>query len=574
MKKYIIIILAGLLTTSCVDNNLLPDDKTIEEDFWKTKSDVSLMVAGAYKSMVASDVIARCIVWGDFRSDDMNSTSAISISNATSTDLKEIAAAGIQPDNTFADWASLYKVINNCNVVLKHAESVMSIDPSYTDGDYKVDKSQMLALRSLAYFYLVRAFRDVPYSAEAFQNSSQDLQIPQVAPDSVLQLCINDLVEAEKNPIYPDGFKDWRKVGMINVNAIDAILADIYLWRASMTHNADYYSKCVEYCDKVITSKQQLYPKSLLDETASDYPLETGTNSFYNVFVTGNSKESIFELQMDGSSNANTAVNQYYNRLSSSYNYGYIQASKIFAIYDGNKSPLSSDYAYYSSQDYRFWENCYGVNKSGADAFDIRKMVSMTDVSTKLASVTSVKRAYDKYSQNWIVYRLSDVMLMKAEALVQLSSNDGDSCLSKAFGLVRAVSDRSMATLVDTIQFKDYKTKENMEKLVLSERQRELCFEGKRWFDLMRYNYRHITGVDATTTMAKQNDAGVSFARNYNDMLTMIARKYSEGGSTVTYKMGTEPTLYYPVLTSELKVNANLRQNPSYTNTGEYVKNY
>ena len=47
MKKYISIIVAGLMAVSCVDTVILPDDKTVDEDFWKSKSDVQLMVNGA-----------------------------------------------------------------------------------------------------------------------------------------------------------------------------------------------------------------------------------------------------------------------------------------------------------------------------------------------------------------------------------------------------------------------------------------------------------------------------------------------------------------------------------------------
>ena len=47
MKKYISIILASLAMVSCVDTVLLPDDKTVDEDFWKTKDEVAQMVNGA-----------------------------------------------------------------------------------------------------------------------------------------------------------------------------------------------------------------------------------------------------------------------------------------------------------------------------------------------------------------------------------------------------------------------------------------------------------------------------------------------------------------------------------------------
>ena len=38
MKKLISIIASGLLLVSCIDTVILPDDKTVEEDFWQTKN--------------------------------------------------------------------------------------------------------------------------------------------------------------------------------------------------------------------------------------------------------------------------------------------------------------------------------------------------------------------------------------------------------------------------------------------------------------------------------------------------------------------------------------------------------
>ena len=207
MKKYISIILASLTMVSCVDTVLLPDNMTVDEDYWKTKDDVNQMVQGAYKAMLSSDVISRLIVWGDFRSDEMNMVNSIS-ANATVNALTEIDAVNIQTTNTFATWGGLYAVINNCNVVLDRAKEVMAIDPSYTEGDYLTDRSQMLALRALCYFYLVRNFRDVPYSSTSYMNSSQDMNIPQLAPDSVLALCIRDLEEAEASALDPTAFTD------------------------------------------------------------------------------------------------------------------------------------------------------------------------------------------------------------------------------------------------------------------------------------------------------------------------------------------------------------------------------
>src|SRR5574344_543601 len=564
-------VVVALGLTSCMDTTVLPADKTIEEDFWKTKSDVQLMVTGSYTQLLNANTLTRMLLWGELRSDELNLNTTPT--GTIPTALEEINSADIQNTNTFCDWSSIYSVINNCNVVLSHAEQVMSIDPSYTQGDYLVDRSQMLALRALCYFYLVRAYRDVPYSDVAFMNSSQDLQIPQQAPATVLEHCITDLREAAQNAISPDGYSDWRKVGYINRDGIYSLLADIYLWRASINHDATDYQACVDACQQVIQSKQALYPKDALDETASDYPLETGESAFTKIFVNGNSKESIFELQYDGSSNSNTSVCQYYYMYSKSTTHGYTYAAPIF-------SGVGSSKVYQKVYDYRYWNNTYDVGNEQMENFDVRKMVtSSTSTVNPLSSPTAFKRtaegrAYANFAQNWIVYRLSDVMLMEAEARVQLAARDNDIQLRQAFNLVKEVNTRSLAQASDSIKYASYASVSNMEQLVLQERQRELCFEGKRWFDLMRYNYRHITGSDLTKTLYELNAAGQEFPRNYSDMLSLVAVKYGSSGSGVTAKMRTEPLLYLPILQSELKVNSSLKQNPAYNSDDEYEKNY
>ena len=100
-----------------------------------------------------------------------------------------------------------------------------------------------------------------------------------------------------------------------------------------------------------------------------------------------------------------------------------------------------------------------------------------------------------------------------------------------------------------------------MENLVLQERARELCFEGKRWFDLMRYNYRHVEGVNYNDILANQT----SYVNNYDPMLSLVVRKYSSGSSAMKARIPTEPYLYMPIADSEMKLNKKLKQNPVYT---------
>ena len=95
--------------------------------------------------------------------------------------------------------------------------------------------------------------------------------------------------------------------------------------------------------------------------------------------------------------------------------------------------------------------------------------------------------------------------------------------------------------------------------VLLAERERELCFEGKRWWDLVRYCYRGMDGVDITQTM-KTPPAAPALRKTMTEFIT---RKYKAGeGDAVSYKMDSEPYLYWPVSESELKVNNQLKQNP------------
>ena len=100
--------------------------------------------------------------------------------------------------------------------------------------------------------------------------------------------------------------------------------------------------------------------------------------------------------------------------------------------------------------DLRFINNVFAPNTS-LESYDIRKMIAISSLNSNPVGSkgedrkNAVSRTYDRFAQNYIFYRLTDVMLMKAEALTQLAASDEDVQLRQAFNLVQAVANIDMA---------------------------------------------------------------------------------------------------------------------------------
>ena len=588
MHKYII---KGLLCCSAVAaltacNDFLtiyPTDRIVGDDFWKTKADVDQMVDGCYHSMLSYDIQERAIMWGAYRSDEL-----VKLEDYNDNTLDNIDAVNLLPTNRYNSWSAFYKVINNCNIVLNHVDEVMAEDPEFTAGNSQVVRAQMLALRSLCYFYLVRAFRDVPYTTHSYEDDSQVELLEQSTPEEVLQNCLNDLEEASQIIMLSGAYGryDWRNWGYFTKDAVNALMADIYLWRAAMTHSKSDYQQVITFSDYVIKAKDEYYKlyqeRDITEQEEDIYHLEDGNMAFYTIFNSnqGNSHESILEWQYNGRDNSNQALENYYYQSGNENNYsrtGILMASSIFNIVATNANTEDAQKLHLTKNDYRFWNNVYSANNEEAEQLAVRKMVDnsgdIIEVTSNVGLAKNNNRNFTEFRQNWIVYRLTDVMLMKAEALVETAANDSDQVtLKQAFDLVQAVNKRSMArNAKDTLKFEDYKSKSEFELLVLAERERELCFEGKRYFDLMRYCYRHMEGVDIRQRMA---DTTV-WPALYQPMLKMIIRKYGGGGEgdAVSFKMKGEPYLYWPIQESETKVNKLLKQNPVFIQEKTISKN-
>ena len=564
--------LTSYLFLSCVDTVILPDNKTVDEDYWQKKSEVDAVVATAYAQLRDASAIRNMIIWGDFRSDELVVTSTLPSSATYKTALAQIYSCNIETENAFTSWYPFYSAINYCNLVLEKAEGVIAVDPDYTRGDYDANKAQMLALRSFCYFYLTKVFHDIPVTPSAYLNSSDDLNAPQANPDSVLTMCINDLEEASKYAIAGNTYGDWRDKGYLNQDGINAILADIYLWRGSVNRSASDYEACVKYCDKIIQAKKEAYEQNprrrwSTDDVEKDYYLSEYNTMYADLFgQTGqNADESIFELQFRNSNASNTGLDQMYFRYNnaSSNGYGYLKAASIYGKVDQTGNGV-----WVNSVDQRLYEYVYDATSTNTEQFGVRKFVATTSAGTN-NSADSKRDTRSAVYQNWILYRLTDVMLMKAEALVQLyelgGKAEGDTRNEEAFAICKYVNDRALSDANKSSYAMKYSVyRDKMEELVLAERARELCFEGKRWFDLMRYNYRH---TEAKADLTKKLTEG--YVMNSDVFFELALRKYAVP-TAMKAKIRDERYLYMPINQDEVEINTNLVQNPVYKSASKY----
>lgn len=503
MKHIKFIAIISLISTlsACTDwLSIEPEGKIVAGDYWKLESDVEAVVATCYRSMIENDVISRMIIYGELRSDNLIGGYGIS------ENLKKIIEANIQPTNPYASWSSFYKAINYCNIVIHYAPTV--IDPNFSQSELNAKLAEVMMLRALSYFYLVRAFGEVPFITDASISDTQDYSVAKSSEDVILDYLEADLIKAEGWAMSAYGKLNANK-GRVTKNAIRALLADIYLWR-------NKYDECIAVSDRMLADP-------LLKM------IEPDNDPYLRIFGIKNSTESIFELQFSANNYTyNNTINNFYGNSEDPAGQFVVPE---FITKDNEVFTNTPEIIDVRRKDYI-------APKTPNNLYPIFKYPGMmrTENSNGTESYYSYRIAQIQPA-NWIVYRLTDVMLMKAEALVQKNK------FGEALKIVNTTYMRSNPTLTDTLAIENYNDKDKMEKLVLVERQRELMFEGKRWFDLMRMARR-----DGKT----------------NRLVETIIRKITENQSVVSSKMKVMDALYFPIHENELDANPNLKQNPYY----------
>ena len=547
---------AGLLS-SCSDFlDITPLNKVVLENFWTQKSEVNAVLMGCYESLESEESIIRMGVWGEMRSE--NILQGASIGN----EYNEILNENILPTNSLTKWNVMYQTINRCNTVCHYAPMVQKKDPNYTVNELNANIAEASFIRDLCYFYLIRTFRDVPLSFEPTIDDTKEFQIPATPMNAALDSLIKDLESVKDYAVkrYVDDSKmsnaqaasqAYENSSRVTRVAIYALLADLNLWRGN-------YDETIKYCDLIIDFKKNQYKEKIarigdltdMQEFAGiplilEAPAGSVTcgNAYNEIFGTGNSFESIFELYFR---NNQQVKNKYVNEF-----FGKDRLGSISGLSRYCKDAATGNSDLFTKNDCRV----YATSEKSNSRYAITKYVN-SSVSMDIKNVTDEKslklttsRGNAEYA-NWIIYRLTDVMLMKAEACIL----KGEAEYETAFTLINAVNKRAhnytTSAAKDTLVFDDYRTsQEKMEQLLLDERNRELMFEGKRWYDLVRIAVRD---------------------GNNQRLVSEATKKYQDKVNALKIKLADPNIIFFPYNKEALKVNPFMKQNSAYGNTEEF----
>ncbi|MEJ8801564.1 RagB/SusD family nutrient uptake outer membrane protein [Pontibacter sp. H249] len=193
MKKYSIILLAALSMgsfTACDDVLDVEPTTAIEAegaviDF----TTLNRSALGTYSIMQSDNYYGfRYLLYQDVYADNLAHTGTFTTDREVSA--RRINASNLQLSST---WATMYSAINRANIVIRDADRLTNI----TDEQRNQIKGEMLFIRGLVHFDLVKVFGDIPYITTP-TTTIEEIQVLGKTPVSqVYDNVIADLQQAE-----------------------------------------------------------------------------------------------------------------------------------------------------------------------------------------------------------------------------------------------------------------------------------------------------------------------------------------------------------------------------------------
>ena len=518
--------------TSC--SNFLEEQvpqATLTQDEVKDPKYIDNVIISAYAGLVTiEDMNASFSLWNyDTRSDDAYVGGA-EFSDGEPFHRLEKGVGILTRDWNFGSiWGKLYNYLSRVSLSL---DVLAAADQN--NATIQQRTAEMKFLRAYGHFQLKRLFKKIPFvnKLNMTEDDYNNLKNTEYTNDEGWQQIINDLEDAYK--VLPTAQAD---KGRPTKAAAAAFLAKVYLYKAY--HQDDAKSHKVTSINSEELQKVVEYTNLAL-YTSAGYGLETDMhNNFRPEEQYENGKEVIWGIQYSKNDGTTWGNLNFSNRLivpcipkvHDSGNDFYKPSHNLVDAYRTNSNglPYLDDFA---ATDYYVGSNetvdprlFITVGVPGTPyMYNPSYMMNESNVWSRSGGTygyfvslkQNVDPAYtDIYlfncdnqwasSMNRIVFRYADVLLMRAEAMIQLGQ------ISEAITLINQVRDRAAGLVKNSVvanypskygvhyavgKYKDSYSKDEAMKIVKMERRLELAMESERFFDLVRWG-------DAATVINK-----------------------------------------------------------------------
>ncbi|SDD71406.1 SusD family protein [Mucilaginibacter pineti] len=434
----------------------VPKNSTYLQVFWKNANDARYAIAGNYSLLraAANSYNDRYYMYGE----------AVA-KNYFTIQYNGDGLEGIQGgDYTFqynlqnlGNYTNYYKAIAMSNTVIKNV-SKMTDDQLSTEDNPTAFRNnilgQALFLRALSYFMMVRVWGDVPIVTEAYDDVINAPQLPRSPKADVMKLIEDDCHKAA-------GLLTWSYANVgdakvtANTGAVYALLAHLYLWRATML---DVSSPTVPVANLTDVASADTTINALMSR--GGYAL-VDTSKYKSIFV-GRTSESIFEFNMSENTLEGSNGSIGINFLNQSY------------INQGTTNPRDFVVPAYLNEHY------------GDGSTDIRFKNNFALVGTtqpmciKYNNIIyrNLAQQLDPYlSNNMIIFRFSDFVLLKAE--IALYRGDKATAIT-IINNWRMRNDKNPSLIDDSWTLADVFYEYGIE------RGKEFYLEGEIFYDLLR----------------------------------------------------------------------------------------
>lgn len=440
-------------------------------------------------------------------------------------------------------WYRLYCNISRCNRALISLEQYGDEKLGQTAA---IRRGEVKFLRAHFYFKLVTMFRQVPWIDETTVQEGTHEQTPnnEFTYEELFGKIIEDLEEAYS--VLPENQSDGGRVHKV---AVAAYLAKCYLTLAwgdgyEATNgqaflNEAYMQKVVEYTEVVKNSKYG-YLEDFGDIFLPEYK---------------NSKESIFAVQCSdyaddnttfGRANWSNMLNGCWGMWSCGWDFHKPSQNLVNAFKTKDGLPMfdtfNNEIAYpikgvASSQkwDPRLfhtvgmpsfpykYESEYTMTKDNSRTPNTYGYYTSLKEVPQRSKGETYNGSWQAFAMNDYVFRYTDVMLMRAEALIELDRKE------EAREIINAIRQRAANSVNKHIAYASefceialypssyFQTKDMARECLRWERRLEMAMENGRYFDLRRWGIASKTLNEYFKTEQKAVYEGQEYAKYYSD---------------------------------------------------------